>query len=116
MHNFSEHCVDRHHFIQKSTLVARIFKGFLIKKFTLPVSGDYPKDVVIFPDNQHIAVVNHASNNINVFTIDYEKNIMMMKGYPHHVDKPNSIHIWAVPEHPATELDEVDEAEDFNGE
>ena len=31
------------------------------------ISGDYPKDLVIFPDNRHIAVANHASNTINVF-------------------------------------------------
>ena len=77
--------------------------GLLTKKFTLPVSGDYPKDLVIFPDNMHIAVANHASNTLNVFTIDYEKNIMVMKGRPIEVDKPNSIHIWAVPDDPATE-------------
>ncbi len=72
--------------------------GTLTKKFTLPVSGDYPKDLVIFPDNQHIAVVNHGSNEINVFTIDYQKNVMIMKGRPIKVDKPNCIHIWTVPE------------------
>ena len=72
--------------------------GFLTKKFTLPVSGDYPKDLVIFPDNMHIAVANHASNTITVFTIDYEKNIMVMNGKPRKVETPNSIHIWAVPE------------------
>ena len=72
--------------------------GTLTKKFTLPVSGDYPKDLVIFPDNQHIAVANHGSNEINVFTIDYEKNVMVMKGRPIKVDKPNCIHIWPVPE------------------
>ena len=72
--------------------------GTLTKKFTLPVSGDYPKDLVIFPDNQHIAVANHGSNEINVFTIDYQKNVMIMKGRPIKVDKPNCIHIWTVPE------------------
>ena len=47
--------------------------GLLTKKFTLPISGDYPKDLMIFPDNKHIAVANHASNSITVFTVDYEK-------------------------------------------
>lgn len=72
--------------------------GLLTKKFTLPVSGDYPKDMVVFPDGKHIAVTNHASNTINVFTIDYEKNVMLMKGHPISVAEPNSIHIWSVPE------------------
>ena len=72
--------------------------GILTKKFTLPISGDYPKDIVIFPDDKHLAVTNHASNTITVFSIDYEKNIIVMKGKPLKVDMPNSIHIWEVPE------------------
>lgn len=71
--------------------------GLLEKKFTLPISGDYPKDLVIFPDNQHIAVANHASNTITTFKVDYEKNLLIMKGKPHKIETPNSIHIWAVP-------------------
>ena len=43
--------------------------GLLEKKFNLPISGDYPKDLVIFPDNQHIAIANHASNTITVFRV-----------------------------------------------
>lgn len=72
--------------------------GMLTKKFTLPISGDYPKDIVVFPDDKHLAVTNHASNTITVFSIDYEKNIIVMNGRPLKVDMPNSIHIWAVPE------------------
>lgn len=72
--------------------------GLLEKKFTLPISGDYPKDLVIFPDNRHIAIANHASNSITVFTVDYEKNIIVMNDRPHKIETPNSIHIWAVPE------------------
>ncbi|MBS4978076.1 MAG: lactonase family protein [Clostridiales bacterium] len=72
--------------------------GILTKKFTLPISGDYPKDIVIFPDDKHLAVTNHASNTITVFSIDYEKNIIVMNGKPLKVDMPNSIHIWAVSE------------------
>ena len=72
--------------------------GLLEKKFTLPISGDYPKDIVIFPDCQHIAVANHESNTITTFKVDYEKNLLIMKGRPQKVETPNSIHIWAVPE------------------
>lgn len=71
--------------------------GLLEKKFTLPISGDYPKDLVIFPDNQHIAIANHASNSITTFKVDYEKNLIIMHGKPLKVETPNSIHIWSVP-------------------
>lgn len=72
--------------------------GLLTKKFTLPISGDYPKDLVIFPDNQHIAVANHSSNSITTFKVDYEKNILVMKGKPRKIETPNCINIWPVPD------------------
>ena len=72
--------------------------GLLTKKFTLPISGDYPKDLMIFPDNKHIAIANHASNSITVFTVDYEKNIIMMNEKPRKIETPNCIHIWPVPD------------------
>lgn len=72
--------------------------GFLTKKFTLPISGDYPKDLAIFPDNKHIAIANHSSNSITMFTVDYEKNIIVMKGKPRKIETPNCIGIWPVPD------------------
>ena len=72
--------------------------GLLTKKFSLPISGDYPKDLMIFPDNKHIAVANHGSNSITVFTVDYEKNIIMMNEKPRKIETPNCIHIWPVPD------------------
>lgn len=82
--------------------------GLLTKKFTLPISGEYPKDMVIFPDGKHIAVTNHESNTITVFTVDYEKNIIVMNDRPHEVETPNSIHIWPVPADFEVELPEDD--------
>ena len=87
--------------------------GILDKKFTLPISGDYPKDLVIFPDNKHIAVANHASNTVTTFTVDYDKNIIVMNDKPHHIETPNSIHIWPVPDEVAPEGDQSEEQEEF---
>ncbi len=88
--------------------------GLLDKKFTLPISGDYPKDLVIFPDNKHIAVANHASNTVTTFTVDYDKNIIVMNDKPHHIETPNSIHIWPVPDEVAPEGDQSEEQEEFD--
>ena len=85
--------------------------GLLEKKFTLPISGDYPKDLVIFPDNKHIALANHASNSITTFTVDYDKNIIVMNDKPHHIETPNCIHIWPVPDEVA-DLEEHHEDHD----
>lgn len=65
--------------------------GMLSKKFALPISGEYPKDLAIFPDCRHLAVANHDSGTITTFAIDYEKNILVMKGRPLKVETPNCI-------------------------
>ncbi|MCD8153987.1 MAG: lactonase family protein [Clostridiales bacterium] len=83
--------------------------GLLEKKFTLPISGDYPKDLVIFPDNRHIALANHGSNSITTFTVDYEKNVIMMNDKPREIETPNSIHMWTVPDEEVPETEEKSE-------
>ena len=65
--------------------------GLLEKQCILPISGNYPKDLAIFPDGKHLAVVNHESNSITTFAIDYEKKLLIMKGKPMKVETPNSI-------------------------
>ena len=65
--------------------------GCLERKFALPISGEYPKDIAMFPDGKHIAVANHESNTITTFTVDYEKNVLVQKGRPMKVETPNCI-------------------------
>ena len=65
--------------------------GTLTKEFALPISGEYPKDIALFPDGKHLAVVNHESNSITTFAIDYEKKLIVMKGKPMKVETPNCI-------------------------
>ncbi len=67
--------------------------GLLTKEFALPISGEYPKDIAMFPDGKHIAVVNNESNSITTFTVDYERKLLMMKGKPLKVDMPTCIHM-----------------------
>lgn len=65
--------------------------GHLERQFSLPTAGDYPKDIALFPDQQHIAVVNNGSNTITTFRVDYAKKVLVMKGRPQELDKPNCI-------------------------
>ena len=46
----------------------------------LPISGEYPKDIAIFPDDQHIASLNHETGSITFFHIDYEKGLYKYNG------------------------------------
>lgn len=64
--------------------------GLLSLLCCLPISGDYPKDIAVFPDNQHIAVVNHESGSITFFHVDYEKGLLVMSANPIRVNEPNS--------------------------
>jgi 6-phosphogluconolactonase len=38
--------------------------GLLEKKFVLPISGDYPKDIAVFPDNKHLVSLNHETDTM----------------------------------------------------
>ena len=65
--------------------------GLLKLKSSLPISGDYPKDISLFPDGKHLAVANHQTNEISLFTIDYDKGLIVMNGRNIPVNQPNSI-------------------------
>jgi 6-phosphogluconolactonase len=56
----------------------------------LPISGSYPKDICVFPDDKHIAAVNHENGSITFFTVDYAKGLLVMNGKEIHVNEPNS--------------------------
>ena len=38
--------------------------GYLYKILCLPISGEYPKDAALFPDNRHLVSLNHESNTM----------------------------------------------------
>jgi 6-phosphogluconolactonase len=72
--------------------------GLLHNCFILPVSGDYPKELDIFPDDRHVVSVNHDSGSLTFFKLDYEKNLMMMCALPLKIDNPNCCKIIPVQE------------------
>lgn len=65
--------------------------GELSKLFCLPISGDYPKDAALFPDNKHLVSLNHESNTLTFFTVDLEKGLLVMNGKEVSIEKPNCI-------------------------
>lgn len=70
--------------------------GMLTKRFVLPISGDYPKDITVFPDTKHLISLNHESDTMTFFTIDLEKNTIVMNGPELPVAKGNCIVILKV--------------------
>lgn len=65
--------------------------GLLEDWCNLPVSGDYPKDVDVFPDGKHLISLNHESNSITLFKIDYEKKYFYRHTAPLKIETPNCI-------------------------
>lgn len=65
--------------------------GLLTKIFCLPISGDYPKDAALFPDNRHLVSLNHETNTMTFFNVDLEKGTLVMNGREMKVDQPNCI-------------------------
>ena len=66
--------------------------GMLTMRFCLPISGDYPKDIAIFPDGRHLASINHEGS-ISFFKIDYEKGLLVMSDRSITVNEPNCCEI-----------------------
>ena len=66
--------------------------GMLTLRFCLPISGEYPKDIAIFPDGQHIASINHGGS-ISFFRVDYEKGLLVMSGRSIEINEPNCCEI-----------------------
>lgn len=65
--------------------------GELTSLFCLPVSGEYPKDAALFPDNKHIVSLNHESDTMTFFSVDYENKCMIMNRREHKIKQANCI-------------------------
>jgi len=65
--------------------------GLLEKILCLPVSGDYPKDACLFPDNRHLISLNHESNTMTFFAVDLEKGLLVMSAKEIKVTSPNCV-------------------------
>ena len=72
--------------------------GLLSRVCILPISGGYPKDIDVLPDEQTLVVLCHESNYMRFFRIDYEKGVFVMKGKQLPVETPNSILICEIRE------------------
>lgn len=75
--------------------------GLLTLKNSLPIGGEYPKDVCVFPDMKHLAVANHDSGTMTFFSVDYEKGLLVMNARDLPVNEPNCICMVRLPQtHP----------------
>ena len=54
--------------------------GKLEKLFTLPISGDFPKDIAISDDDKYLLSINNESSTISFFRMDLKKKTIIMNG------------------------------------
>ncbi len=59
----------------------------------LPVSGDYPRDLLIMPDGRHVAFANKEEETLTCFTLNYENNYIAMCGPPVKTYEPTSMQL-----------------------
>lgn len=65
--------------------------GLLTRLLCLPVSGEYPKDVALFPDNRHLVSLNQDSGTLTFFTTDMQHGLLVMNGPELRVPQPNCV-------------------------
>ncbi|MBR1932006.1 MAG: lactonase family protein [Lachnospiraceae bacterium] len=65
--------------------------GLLKKRLCLPISGEYPKDADLFPNNKFLVSLNHETNDMTFFHVNLEKGTLIMNGPEVKVDVPNCI-------------------------
>lgn len=65
--------------------------GQLCTLSSLPISGDYPKYINIFPDDKHILSMNNDGNSITLFTVHFDKGLIVMNGPELKISKPNNM-------------------------
>lgn len=57
----------------------------------LPISGEYPRDIVLFPDDKHFATANQEGDSLTCFKVNYDDGYIVMNGAPIPVPSPTCI-------------------------
>lgn len=65
--------------------------GTLNRVLCLPISGTYPKDAALFPDNKHLVSLNHESSTLTFFNVDLYNGILAMCAKEIKIDYPNCV-------------------------
>jgi len=65
--------------------------GKLSSLNSLPISGDYPKYITLFPDDKHIMSMNNEGNSITIFTVKYDRGLIIMNGPELKISRPNNM-------------------------
>ncbi len=73
-------------------------KGTLSFEFDFRVSGDYPKFISILPGKKFVVSLNHDSDEMVAFELNYKHKHALMRSAPVKVNQPNCLKIVKLPE------------------
>lgn len=65
--------------------------GLLDKVLCLPISGSYPKDANLFPDEKHLVSLNHEGNTMTFFEFNAKDKTLVMCAKEVKIESPNCI-------------------------
>lgn len=65
--------------------------GMLSEILCLPISGEYPKDAALFPNNKFLVSLNHESDTMTFFAVDLKAGTLAMNGPAIRISQPNCI-------------------------
>jgi 6-phosphogluconolactonase len=65
--------------------------GTLSMLSSLPISGEYPKFITLFPDDKHVMCMNNEGSTITIFTIHFDKGLIVMNGPEIKIAKPDNL-------------------------
>lgn len=63
--------------------------GTLDRLSVLPISGEFPKDFMLFPNEKKCVSLNHESNQLMFFNLNYDRGIIVMNGHPVDIETAN---------------------------
>lgn len=72
--------------------------GLLKFEFDFRVSGDYPKYITIMPNKRFVVALNHDSDEMRSFEMNYKHKYALMRSKPVKVYQPNCLKIIKLPE------------------
>lgn len=76
-----------------SVIIYKIDKktGMLEKVLCLPISGSYPKDAMMFPDNKHLVSLNHENSTMTFFSVNIKEGTLVMNAKEIKIMQPNCV-------------------------
>ena len=84
---------------ENSVAVFNILEGGALElKCVLPVSGEFPSDLLLMPGSEKFSTVNQEGDAVTSFKVNYDRGYFLMTGKPLKLKDPTCIRLVRLPE------------------